>query len=63
MQYLNDVLKRQPFLAGEHFSMADITAFAALAFADLVKIDLPLRCDSLKAWRAHVGARPSIAHA
>jgi glutathione S-transferase len=63
MQYLNDVLKRQPFLAGEHFSMADITAFAALAFADVVKIDLPLKCDSLKVWRAHVGARPSIAHA
>jgi glutathione S-transferase len=63
MQYLNDVLERQLFLAGEHFSTADITAFAALAFADLVKIDLPLRCDSLKAWRARVGARPSIAHA
>lgn len=33
MRYLDDVLAAQPYLAGESFPMADITAFAGLGFA------------------------------
>jgi glutathione S-transferase len=43
--------------------MADITAFAALSLADFIKIDVPDTCTHLKAWRARVAARPSIAAA
>ena len=63
MRYLDGVLGRQPYLAGEHFSVADITAFAGLAFADIAKVDVPEECANLRAWRARVAERPSVAHA
>ncbi len=59
MAYLNDVLAEQDYLAGAEFSMADITAFAGLAFADFSKVDIPLYLNHLNAWRARVAARPS----
>ncbi|CAB3783641.1 glutathione S-transferase family protein [Pararobbsia alpina] len=61
MHYLNQVLSRQPYLAGESFSMVDITAFAGLGLADFLKIDVPDTLTNLQAWRARVAARPSIA--
>jgi glutathione S-transferase len=61
MTYLDSVLAKQPYVAGDNFSIADITAFAGLVFADFAKIDIPVACASLKAWRAKVAARPSIA--
>ena len=63
MRYLDGVLAAQPYLAGEAFSMADITAFAGLSIADFVKIDMPAELVHLKAWRARVAARPSISAA
>lgn len=60
MEYLNAVLAKQPYLAGDHFSMADITAFAGLAFADFAKIDVPANLVALKAWRARIAERPSV---
>ena len=59
MKYLDGVLATQPYLAGA-FSMADITAFAGLGFADFAKIDIPSECTNLKAWRARVAEGPSI---
>ncbi|HCL38279.1 MAG TPA: glutathione S-transferase, partial [Marinobacter hydrocarbonoclasticus] len=49
------------FLAGDSFSVADITAFAGLGFADFAKVDIPESLTNLQAWRAKVAARPSIA--
>ncbi|PZD73919.1 Glutathione S-transferase GST-6.0 [Acaryochloris thomasi RCC1774] len=60
MHYFNEVLAKQDYLAGEQFSMADITAFAGLAFADFAKIDIPVECGHLQAWRERVSQRPSI---
>ncbi|MEM1162511.1 MAG: glutathione S-transferase, partial [Pseudomonadota bacterium] len=60
MHYLDGVLASQPYLAGDVFSMADITAFAGLAFADFAKIDVPAECTHLAAWRDRVAQRPSI---
>ena len=31
MRYLDEALGKQPYLAGERFTVADITAFAGLA--------------------------------
>jgi len=42
-------------------TMADITAFAGLAFADFAKVEVPETLTHLTAWRAKVAARPSIA--
>ncbi|MEM9355391.1 MAG: glutathione S-transferase [Pseudomonadota bacterium] len=62
MRYLDGVLAKQSYLAGDAFSMADITAFAGLGFADFVKLDVPEDCNNLIAWRDRVAARPSIAN-
>jgi glutathione S-transferase len=43
--------------------MADITAFAGLAYADIASIEVPADLVRLKAWRARVAERPSVAHA
>lgn len=59
MHYLNEVLSERPWLAGQTFSMADITAYAGLAFADFAEIAIPDDCGHLKDWRSRVAARPS----
>lgn len=61
MRYLNDVLATQPYLAGEQFSMADITAVAGLGFADFAEVGIPEDCIQLQAWRSRVAKRPSMA--
>ena len=61
MRYLDQVLTKQPFLAGDNFTMADITAFAGLAYVAIAKIDVPAGLDNLKFWRERVASRPSIA--
>jgi glutathione S-transferase len=62
MRYLNSVLATAPYLAGNEFSMADITAFAGLAFADFAKIEIPADLTHLMEWRQRVAARPSCAN-
>ncbi|WP_299410132.1 glutathione S-transferase [uncultured Roseobacter sp.] len=61
MTYLDEVLADNEYLAGNAFSIADITAFAGLAFADLAKVEIPETLSNLIAWREKVAARPSIA--
>ena len=61
MHWMDGILAEQPFLAGEGFTVADITAMAGLAFADFVALDIPDSCAHLKDWRARVSARPSAA--
>jgi len=61
MRYVDGVLSESTYLAGNKFSVADITLFAALAFADYVKIDIPKDCEALTKWREKVAKRPSIA--
>jgi glutathione S-transferase len=63
MRYLDAVLGRQSYLAGERFTMPDITAFAGLAFAEFAKIEVPSDLMKLTAWRARVAERPSVEHA
>ena len=63
MRYFDQVLGERPYLAGDSFSMADITAFAGLAFADFAGVDVPDELTNLTAWRARVGDRASVADA
>ncbi len=60
MRYFNGVLGDNAFVAGDDFSMADITLFCGLAFADFAKIEIPSECSDLIAWRQRVAARPSV---
>jgi glutathione S-transferase len=63
MRYLDQVLAGQPFLAGNDFTMADITAFAGLVYAAIARIEVPGELNNLKFWHQRVAGRPSIAHA
>jgi glutathione S-transferase len=60
MRYFDTVLRRQPFVAGEAFSMADITVVGGLIFAGLVKLPVPEDCEALLAWYAGMQERPSV---
>lgn len=57
MRYLNTVLADQSYIAGDIFTMADITAFAGLAFADFAKVEVPGDLANLRSWRERVAAR------
>ena len=59
MHRLNEILAEQPYIAGENFSVADITAMAGFAFADFCQIEIPENATHLKAWRDRVNSRPS----
>lgn len=54
MPYFNDVLSRSPFLAGDTFSMPDITLFAGLLFADIVGLPIADELTALRKWREKV---------
>jgi glutathione S-transferase len=60
MHYFDDVLKRQPFVAGEAFSMADIAVIGGLIFASIVKLPVPSKYEALQAWYARMQERPSV---
>ena len=61
MRYFDSVLGESEYLAGSEFSMADITAFAGLGFADFAEVAIPEGLNNLQAWREKVAARPSVA--
>ncbi len=61
MRWMDDVLADRDYLAGDHFTVADITAMGGFAYADFVKLDIPDSCTNLRDWRARVSARPSAA--
>ena len=63
LHYLNRVLTKQPFLAGDRFTMVDITAFAGLVYFAITKIEVPSELRNLKSWHERVAGRPSVAHA
>jgi glutathione S-transferase len=60
MHYFDAVLKRQQFVAGEVFTMADITVIGGLIFAGLLKLPVPAACEALQAWYARMQERPSV---
>ncbi|MDT0596205.1 glutathione S-transferase family protein [Glaciecola petra] len=61
-KYLNVLDKRvakYPFMAGENFSIADITALCSIDFARVVNIRISAEQTHLQAWYDKVAARPS----
>jgi len=60
LRYFDEVLGKTPYVAGEQFSMADITLYCGLGYADFTQIDVPAECTNLLAWRTKVAARPSV---
>lgn len=60
MRYFDKVLATQPYVAGEFFSMADITVWAGLLFAGFANIAVPEDCTALLNWRRTVDERSSV---
>jgi glutathione S-transferase len=60
-QWLDQVLASQPYIAGERFTIADITAFCALEFArGLMKYRPGAEgLSNLQAYRDRLAERPS----
>ena len=56
---LNQQLSRHRFVAGETYSIADITALVAVDFMRIIKLSIPEDCEDLKRWHELVSARPS----
>ncbi|WP_291012229.1 glutathione S-transferase family protein [Hydrogenophaga sp.] len=60
--WLDRLLQDQPWVAGERFTIADITAFCTLEFARLLKLKpADAGWHALQAWRDLVAQRPSAA--
>lgn len=60
LRYFDSVLAKTPYLAGEQFSMADITVYAALLHAAFLGITVTDEYPELKAWQAKVAERPGV---
>lgn len=59
MRRLDERLAESTFVAGDFFSMADITALVFLDFAAWLKISLPPDAANLTRWYGAVSKRPS----
>ncbi|KIQ57018.1 glutathione S-transferase [Pseudomonas fluorescens] len=60
MRYFDNLLKDQPYVAGDAFSMADIAVLGGMIFASLVQLPVPEDCVALRAWHARMQQRPSV---
>ena len=58
---LDDELKDRRFVAGDTFTVADITGLVAVDFMKPAKLAVPDDLKHLKRWHADIAARPSAA--
>ena len=57
---LNEDLGKSKYVAGDAFSIADITALCVVDFATgAARVPVPETCENLKRWHEEVSARPS----
>jgi glutathione S-transferase len=59
LHVLDGQLERSQFIAGEGYSVADITALCAVDFMKPARLAIPDELANLKRWHADVSARPS----
>jgi glutathione S-transferase len=54
-------LRQVPFVAGDHFSAADITTFVTIDFATRAfEMPIPEDCEGLQRWYGMTASRPSM---
>ena len=56
---LDERLAAHPFVAGERFTIADITAFITIDFGKRGELEIPAACAHLARWYGEIGQRPS----
>ena len=61
MMIFDDVLRDRPFVAGERFTVADITGLVALDFTRPARIVIPPEIANLSRWHEALRARSSAA--
>ena len=59
LAFLDGELTGRPYLAGDRFTIADITALVAIDFLKPARLAVPESASHLRRWHAEVGARPS----
>jgi glutathione S-transferase len=59
MAIFDDILRGRPFIAGDRFTVADITGLVALDFTRPARIAIPPELAHLNRWREALTARPS----
>jgi glutathione S-transferase len=61
LKLLDGELKNRSYIAGNDFTVADITALTAVDFMKVPKLPLPDELADVRRWHANVSARPSAA--
>ncbi len=61
LEFLDDELKRRPYVAGRDFTVADITALVAVDFMRVSRLVVPENLANMRRWHESVSARPSAA--
>lgn len=61
LRFFDTSLEGRNFIAGDHYTIADILLLTTVDFAALIGIALPEDLNNLHAWHARVTARPSAA--
>lgn len=61
LAFLDRRCAESPYLAGERYSVADITALVALDFMRVIKMAIPEELEALRAYHARLKERPSAA--
>jgi glutathione S-transferase len=59
LRILDAELATHAYIAGDHYTVADITALCAVDFMKPTRIPLPDELTNVKRWHAEVAARPS----
>jgi glutathione S-transferase len=59
LEILDRELAGRPFIAGDQFSVADITGFIAVQFMKPARIELPAELTHVGRWYNEIAARPS----
>lgn len=59
IEFLNGELANRDFIAGDGFTVADITAFIATEFMKVARIDRPTGVSNFDRWFDQIAARPS----
>ena len=61
LTFLNGELARRPYVAGDRYSVADITAVVAIDFMKPARLTVPDGLGDLQRWYREVAARPAVA--
>jgi glutathione S-transferase len=59
MTIFDQLLRDRPFIAGDRFTVADITGLVALDFVKPARMVIPQELVNLNRWRDSLAARPS----